>query len=112
MPDHEAFETICHEAASDPKTLRYEEIIDEMIAMYETKNADYGDSFSRTFKRFGPVSAVTRISDKYERICSLMDRPPRVKEEAIRDTLLDMANYCIMTVMEMEGPANEPDWES
>ena len=72
---------------------------------YESKNSDYGNSFGETFSKLGIVSAVTRISDKYNRLCSLAtkgDEERKVKDESITDTLLDMANYCIMTVIEMQ----------
>ena len=55
------------------------------------------------FSELGIISAVTRIGDKYNRIKNLAVRPTcRVKDETIIDTLLDMANYCIMTVIEIE----------
>jgi hypothetical protein len=53
----------------------------------------------------GIISALTRISDKYNRICSLATLPDEeraVVDEAIEDTLLDMANYCLMTVIELQ----------
>lgn len=51
-------------------------------------------------------SAITRIADKFNRVKNLAKLPPdrqRVKSESITDTLLDMANYCIMTVIEIEN---------
>lgn len=74
--------------------------------LYENKNQDYGDSFGETFQKLGMISAVTRISDKYNRLVSLTrksERERQVKNESIEDTLLDMANYCIMTVMELRN---------
>ena len=41
------------------------------------------------------------MNDKMERIESLMNKESLVKDESIKDTLLDMANYAIMTVMWM-----------
>lgn len=71
--------------------------------VYEKKNHDYGDSFSKTYRDIGIISAVTRISDKYNRILSLAKgAEQQVSDESIRDTLLDMANYAIMTVMEID----------
>lgn len=73
---------------------------------YAKKNADYGDSFGETYRKLGIISAITRISDKYNRLVSLCTKPQKeqqVKTETIQDTLLDMANYCIMTVMEMDN---------
>lgn len=70
--------------------------------LYAAKNADYVDSFSKSFERFGLTSAIVRIGDKYERLCSLLSNERRVASESIRDTLIDMANYAVMTVMELD----------
>ena len=75
--------------------------------VYLKKNQDYGDSFGKTYKSLGIISAVTRISDKYSRLVSLATKENRqVEDESIKDTLLDMANYCLMTVIELEDEEN------
>lgn len=82
----------------------HKEICQELNDIYARKNHDYGNSFGDTFDKLGIISAVTRISDKYNRLCALATKPEeerKVKDESIADTLLDMANYCIMTVIEM-----------
>lgn len=76
----------------------------ELNEIYRKKNADYGNSFSKTFQEEGMAMARIRLSDKLERFKMLSrNNPQMVKDESIRDTLLDLANYAIMTVMEMEG---------
>lgn len=77
-------------------------ICDELNGIYEKKNHDYGNSFGETFDKLGIVSAVTRISDKTNRLMSLCKTEARVDDESITDTLMDLANYCIMTVMELD----------
>ena len=82
----------------------HKDICNELNEIYNNKQHDYGDSFGQTFDKLGIISAVTRISDKYNRLVSLCAKPEeerKVKDESITDTLLDMANYCIMTVIEM-----------
>ena len=84
---------------------KHQAICRELNDTYRAKNRDYGNSFSKTFHDLGMISAVTRISDKYMRLVSLAAKPDeerQVKSESLRDTLLDMANYCIMTVMELD----------
>ena len=84
---------------------RHKELCAYLSDLYERKNADYGNSFGDTFADLGIISAITRISDKYNRVKNLAKLPPDrlcVKSESIKDTLLDMANYCIMTVIELE----------
>lgn len=83
---------------------KFKEITDSMLQTYIKKNKDYGDSFSNSLNEFGLVAAVTRIGDKFNRIKSLIKKEEiQVKEESIADTLLDMANYCIMTKMWLEN---------
>lgn len=85
------------------KTKKFRELANSLADLYERKNADYGDSFGKTFADLGIISAVTRISDKYNRICQLAKSgEQRVKNEAIEDTLKDLASYCIMTLIELE----------
>lgn len=77
----------------------------ELNRTYINKNHDYGNSFSETYHSLGIISSVTRIIDKANRLVSLSTKPNnerKVLDESIKDTLLDMANYCIMTAMELE----------
>lgn len=82
---------------------RHKEIVEELNRVYEQKNTDYGDSFAESVREFGIVAALTRISDKYNRFKRLaLGNRNLVGDESIRDTLLDMANYCIMLSMILE----------
>ena len=75
------------------------------------KNQDYGDSFHELYEDLGIISAVTQIVHKCNRIKTVA----RLKEqggtpnvnESLRETLLDMANYCVMTVMEIDREENK-----
>jgi hypothetical protein len=87
----------------------HKKLCEELNKTYKQKNHDYGNSFGDTFDKLGIISAVTRITDKYNRLVSLATKPEeerKVKDEAIEDTLLDMANYCIMTVIELHKNDN------
>ena len=82
---------------------RFKEITEEMNALYQKKNADYGDSFHQTFVEEGMAMARIRLGDKFNRFKTLSrNGEQRVNDESIRDTLIDLANYAIMTVLEME----------
>ena len=75
-----------------------------MNALYERKNHDYGNSFSETYRKLGIVSAATRMLDKMNRVVSLVTKDKQeVKDESLRDTLIDLANYAVMTIMELDG---------
>lgn len=81
----------------------FKEICKSMIETYVKKNADYGNSFDKSLDKFGIVAATVRIGDKMNRIESLTTKKAQVSDESIRDTLMDMANYCVMTVMWMDN---------
>lgn len=80
----------------------FKSITDTMFDTYKKKNADYGSSFDELYDEFGITSALIRLKDKYNRIKSLSQKQDiQVKSESVEDTLLDMANYAILTVMKM-----------
>lgn len=93
------------------KVQRFKEITSDMAETYNRKNSDYGDSFGQSIREFGFVAGVVRISDKFNRLKSLLSgKEQKINDESVQDTLLDMANYCIMLKMEMEngqGTKNE-----
>lgn len=80
----------------------FEEITDDLVRLYKSKDAAYGNSFGETYDKLGIVSAVTRISDKYNRLCNLATHPEidDIGESKV-DTLMDLAAYSIMTIMKI-----------
>lgn len=94
---------------STEKVLRHKAICDELNKLYEKKNHDYGDSFHQTFVEEGLAMTRIRLGDKFSRFKTLsrltssdIDKQ-QVTDESIRDTLMDLANYAIMTILEMDG---------
>ena len=83
---------------------RFIDIASDLVDLYKAKDAAYGNSFGETYKKLGIVSAVTRISDKYNRLCNLATHP-EVDDlgESKIDTLMDLAAYSIMTIMEIKN---------
>jgi len=77
-------------------------ICKELTELYARKNHDYGDSFHNTFEKWGLPMAAIRLEDKLQRFETLIRAESHVKDESIRDTLIDLANYAIMTVMELD----------
>jgi hypothetical protein len=77
--------------------------------LYIPKNKAYGDSFRETVKKYGPIAALVRMADKWNRIENIiMGGENRVADERLEDTLLDLANYCIMLVMELQTGEDIP----
>lgn len=85
------------------KVERHLELCNKLNEIYTQKNHDYGDSFSKTFIEEGIAMARIRLSDKLERFKRLTKTEGKIKEESIIDTLLDLANYSLMTIMEIEN---------
>ena len=84
---------------------KFEQITDEMFDLYKRKNADYGNSVAKTFDEYGLVSFLVRIEDKLNRVSTLTKKSSteqQVKDEKIEDTLLDLANYSIMALIELD----------
>lgn len=81
---------------------RFKEITDKMFETFKEKNHDYGSSFSNLFKECGMTYAYGHMAEKLERVKSLMKDEAKVKGEGMKDSLLDLANYAILTVMEIE----------
>lgn len=87
----------------DNNVQQFIDITTNMAKTYAAKNHDYGNSFEESLDEFGLVASVVRLGDKMNRIKSLIKKEARVKDESIKDTLLDLANYAIMTVMWLDG---------
>lgn len=83
----------------------FKAITDEMCSTYAAKNHDYGNSFSDLFKECGIVYAYGHLAEKLARIKSLMRDENKVKGESMKDSLHDLANYAVLTIMEL----NEKD---
>mgnify|MGYP000894568486 CR=1 FL=1 len=78
---------------------QFMDITTNMAKTHAAKNHDYGNSFEQSLDKFGLLAAVVRMGDKMNRIESLSKKEAEVKDESIKDTLLDLATYSIMTLM-------------
>ena len=86
------------------KVAHHRMICDEINELNAKKNHDYGDSFAQSFREEGMAMVRIRLGDKFNRLKALTrGGEQKVADESIRDTLIDLANYAIMTVLEMEG---------
>lgn len=81
---------------------RFKEITDNMSDTYKRKNSDYGNSFSKLFEECGMTYAYGHLAEKVERINSLRKNDAKVHGESMIDSLYDLANYSILTIMEIE----------
>ncbi|WFD12229.1 DUF1599 domain-containing protein [Tepidibacter hydrothermalis] len=82
------------------KVKMHSDICEVLNGIYEKKNHDYGDSFAKLRNEL-PNTILVRVYDKYSRLKTLMQgADQKVTDESIDDTLMDLANYCIMELIE------------
>jgi hypothetical protein len=68
----------------------------EALELFTKKNVDYGDAFSK----YGVIGVLMRIEDKLQRAMSITKNGVNlIKDEGIRDTLIDLHNYAAMALM-------------
>ena len=86
------------------KVERHEQICKYLNSLYERKNSDYNDSFSKSYKEYGMAMPCIRLEDKLNRLKALTvhNHKQEVLDENVRDTLEDLANYAIMTIIELD----------
>ena len=80
----------------------FRDITNGMYGIFKAKNHDYGNSFAELFKECGMTYAYGHMAEKLKRVKSLMSDEAKVKGESMRDSLLDLANYAILTIMELD----------
>lgn len=85
----------------------HKKLLDDMHDLYIKKNADYGNSVHDTYEKYGLVSFLIRMEDKLNRVRNLNKdnvkiSDAKVKDEKIEDTLMDLANYAILAIMELK----------
>jgi hypothetical protein len=87
----------------------FKKITEEMYTITKAKNHDYTGDASQPFKNFTMVETmgvasteqgfVTRIVDKIMRIGGFVSSGIlKVQDEKVEDTLMDLANYCILFI--------------
>lgn len=102
-PANKIFKSENEQPKPSANVVQHERICTEMNALYARKNRDYGDSFHISFEEEGMAMARIRLGDKLNRFKTLTKAGDQlVQDESIRDTLIDLANYAIMTVMEID----------
>lgn len=92
---------------------RFKELIEEMQSIQKKKNAGYAGKgnpdpwanfrMSQIFEVSASVGALIRMSDKFIRISNLIKNPSNEQvNESLKDTLMDLANYCLIVICLLE----------
>ena len=95
----------------DEEIREFEQITRHMVEVYRRKHHDYGQSTKDTYRKYGPVSMAVRMRDKLNRFETLIELEKRgdqiMVNESLFDTLLDLANYAIITMIEQKDLMND-----
>lgn len=85
------------------KVNAFEDVTFALRNLYDAKNRDYSDSFGQSFEKWGLPMTCIRLGDKLNRLESFaQNKTMFVADESVKDTLMDLANYAIMTLVEMD----------
>lgn len=87
----------------------FKKLTDQMYEITEKKNSDYTGDADQPFKNFTMVETMgaatteqgffTRMMDKLMRFAGFIKNGTlQVSDEKIEDTLLDLANYCLLCI--------------
>lgn len=94
-----AVEAVGQMSLSTDRVEVFKELTRQMVALYKLKDEKYGGAFDKSIEKHGLTAAVVRMSDKMGRIENIV-KGVDVSEtdEGLMDTLIDLANYSIMTL--------------
>lgn len=93
--------------ALEENVQKFMDITANMAKTYAAKNHDYGNSFDQSLDKFGLIASIVRMGDKMNRLETLVTKKAQVKDESIKDTLLDLASYSVMTLMWLNKNNND-----
>jgi hypothetical protein len=106
------FNSSCNEntCSSNNVTLDYNQpfnkIVFDMANLYQKKNQDYGNAFGQLFSEYGMNYSIMHLHEKLNRIKSV-HKNNNTNNESIKDSLIDLANYAVMTLVELINQENE-----
>lgn len=78
------------------KIEQFKKVQNDGLQLFIIKNKDYGNSFSNC----GLVGILVRIQDKMNRLINITNTNiSLVKDETLKDTLLDLHNYAALALL-------------
>ena len=90
----------------EEKNKEFNSIIQKMYNLYIKKNENYGNSFGKLYEDLGPISGLVPLHNKLNRLTSLI-KGSKNNFESIEDTLIDLANYAIMNLIELKNSSGK-----
>ena len=83
----------------------HKELTDKIHHLYETKNMEYGDSMHLLFEEYGLTAFLVLFEIKINRIKSLQYKSSHY--ESLEDSLMDLANYSLIALTEIQQLNNK-----
>lgn len=87
----------------EEKVELHKEVCTELNETYRKKNHDYDDAFAKRFRKRGMIYTIDKLQEKLDRIEALDAGEQLVENESMEDSLMDLANYAIMTLVELKA---------
>ena len=76
----------------------FKNVLNDMYKIHNEKDARYGGAYNQT--RIAHKNAIlVMLNFKLNRLETLFSKPELENDESVEDTLLDMANYCVMELV-------------
>lgn len=86
----------------------FRRLVNDMADLYEKKNQNYGNSFGKLYQDLGPVAGLVPLHNKLDRLTYLITHSDDDNHyESIEDTLMDLANYAVMNLVERHMQKSE-----
>ena len=82
---------------------RLEKIYESLIEILVLKQHDYGSSFKKNWKRYGPIYVSTRLDEKMDRLRNLLLGGKKPKNESVEETLNDIVGYGLLSILQLKG---------
>jgi len=79
----------------------------ELYKIFLQKNSAYGASY----QDYGAIGVLVRMNDKINRLRTITKSSVSIDcgDETLRDTLKDLANYCVLALLELDRLEKEQD---
>lgn len=101
LTKNEEQQKVINKIIMDFKKELFGHLTNQMNTIYQSKNSDYGDSFGEMYRKEGKASFRVVLGHKMNRFETLTREESKPNNESIEDTLIDMANYALMSLIEI-----------
>lgn len=84
----------------------FRKVQDQGYELFKKKNQDYGNAF----EEYGTIGILIRMNDKIKRAQTITNNKiSLIDDESIKDTLIDLHNYCALAIVMMNKTENNSE---